>query len=154
MRLLLLVALLAAAGCGGSGEGTVTGQVLFDDKPLPGGRVTFRPADPKKNSVSAELDQEGRFKVTLPAGEVHVSVDNRELEPAPPGPVGVVPPGLSVEGRKALGEGKPAAPTRDGSGRHASRYVKIPDRYYTVETSELKFTVTRGEQKHDIKLKR
>jgi hypothetical protein len=49
------------AGCG-AGEGKVSGRVLFDGKPLPAGRVTFRPADSRMNSVSVELDEQGNIK--------------------------------------------------------------------------------------------
>src|SRR5262245_48509919 len=100
---LLLVPLVA--GCG-PGEGTVSGKVTYDGKPLPGGLVTFRPADPRQNPVSVQLDKEGNFPATaLPVGEVKVCIDNRELEPVPSfGPA--IPGGLSEEAKKALGGGK------------------------------------------------
>jgi hypothetical protein len=149
-----LLLLAAASGCGGPGQGKVTGQVRFDGKPLPGGRVTFRPADARQNSVSAELDEQGNYEVVLPAGEVKVSVDNSELERPPPMVGGVVPPGISPEAAKALGPARPAKPppVGEGGGRRAGRYVPIPERYYMVESSDLKFTVKRGEQKQDLEL--
>jgi hypothetical protein len=154
-RLGLLLLLPAVAGCG-SGQGKVSGRVLYGGAPLPGGRVTFRPADPKQNSVSAELDAQGNYQVVLPAGEVKVCVDNRELEPAPPLGGTVLPPGLSPEVRKALGAGKPNRsrpnPPDDAPEKPSGRYVKIPDRYYEIETSGLQFTVEGGDQKRDIEL--
>src|SRR5205807_1020611 len=69
---LLLVPILA--GCA-PGQGKVAGRVLLGGTPVPGGSVLFRPADPKLNSVSAELDEQGNYQAFLPTGEVQVSVD-------------------------------------------------------------------------------
>jgi hypothetical protein len=146
--------LAAAVGCGGPGKGKVSGRVLLDGKPLPGGRVTFRPADPRQNSVSAELDEQGNYQADLPAGEVKVAVDNRELEPQPPMITGVVPPGISAEAAKVLGGKKGKAAPAEGGGKPTGRYVPIPNRYYQTESSDLKFTVKRGEQKQDLELKK
>jgi hypothetical protein len=154
-RVGLLLVLLLLMGCG-PGHGHVSGRVLYNGVPLPAGRVTFRPADPRQNSVSAELDEQGNYQAVLPAGEVQVCVDNREWEP-PPGPLASrLPPDLPPEVRKALGGGRPDRPApkppENAPRRTASRYVKIPDRYYDLETSGLQLTVARGEQKHDIEL--
>ena len=84
-RLGLLILAVAVVGCGPN-QVKVSGRVLFDGKPLPGGRVTFRPADPSQNSVSAVIDEQGNYAAVLPAGDVQVSVDNSELEPRSSGP--------------------------------------------------------------------
>ena len=100
---------IMTSGCGGPAVGHVNGQVLFDGKPLPGGRVMFRPSDPAANAVSADLDDQGRFSVTLPCGDVQISVDNRELRPrvrvAPEVPVNLPP-----EVRAKLGDGSRSSP--------------------------------------------
>lgn len=150
--------LVLALGCGGPGEGAVSGQVLFDGKPLPGGRLTFRPGDPRQNAVSAEIDERGNFQAVLPAGEVSICIDNRELEP-PPRLIAAVPPGLSPEFQKALASSKvsriePPTPAAAAQEQPAGRYVKIPERYYTIEDSQLKFTVAPGEQRQNIELKK
>jgi hypothetical protein len=150
----LLLLLPLVAGCE-AGQGQVSGRVLFDGKPLPGGRVTFRPAAPRQNSVSAELDAEGKFQVVLPAGEVQVCIDNRELEPRGAAIGTVTPPNLSPEMKKLLGGDRPdRAPPKppDAAERPAGRYVPIPERYHALETSGLQFTVKRGEQQHDLEL--
>lgn len=157
VRLGLLTLLMASISCG-PGKGTVSGQVLFDGKPLPGGRVTFRPTDGQHNSVSAELNEQGTFEVTLPAGEVKVCVDNTELEPAPSMGPSPLPPGLPPDLQQKLkgsGGGKAATKGQDGAtGRPSGRYVKIPERYYQVETSGLQFKVVGGAQKHNLELTR
>src|SRR5688572_2994584 len=85
------LAVAAAAGCGGPAPGRVTGRVLLDGKPLPGGILTFVPADFKGQSVAAALDESGNYSVDLPAGDVLVSFDNRNLAPPPPRPPTPVP---------------------------------------------------------------
>src|SRR5262245_58213829 len=95
------MALATFVGCAPR-EGVVSGRVFLGDEVLPGGRVTFRPADPRHNSVSAELDERGNYRATLPMGEVQISVDNRELGPVPLVASGV-PAGLPPSVKKALG---------------------------------------------------
>lgn len=157
-RMGLLLLLVVMAGCG-PGEGKVSGRVLFNGKPLPGGTVFFQPAGPQ-NPVTATLpaDESGTFEVVLPTGEVQVSVDNRDLEPRPPAPTGI-PRGLPGGVTQKLLQGKPleaAQPPADSTPRPPRRasgkYVKIPDRYYSIATSGLKITVQRGSQTKDIEL--
>ena len=154
--------LTALAGCGPS-TGTVTGQVTYKGQPVPGAIVMFRPADPAKNSVTAVLDAEGRYSVVLPVGEVTVSVDNRNQEPRPV-LTGGVPAGIPMPAdvRAKLGGGKAAAPaptpdpaveSDDLPARKPSgRYTPIPEKYYMLETTDLKFTVKGGEQTQDLGL--
>ena len=108
--------------------GHVTGRVLYRGAPVPAGWVQFRPADPARNAVSAELDADGNFSADLPAGEVTVAIDNREWEPQPAG-IPSLPPGipLSPEARAQPGPAPPA-PKAGGERRGASRagkYVPI-----------------------------
>jgi hypothetical protein len=145
-------------GCGPS-QGKVTGQVMYDGKPLPGGRVLFQPVQEGLNSVSATLDEQGHFEVVLPGGEVKVSVNNQELMPHPEVPTGI-PPGLPAKARaameKALKEHPKAQAGTGGVYTHKipGKYVEIPKRYSDVGTSGLNFTVQRGDQTHNIELRK
>ncbi|HJZ93669.1 MAG TPA: hypothetical protein VKE40_22530 [Gemmataceae bacterium] len=159
-RLGALVPLLVALGCS-AGTGKVSGQVTYKGKPVPAGRVLFRPADSRQNSVPAELDAEGKYSVVLPAGEVSVSIDNREWEPQPTfGTVvpPIVPPDLAKKlGGKAKAPEEPVDvdPTKTADApqpRRSGKYVPIPEKYYELETSGLKFTVTRGDQTKNFEL--
>ncbi len=145
----LLSTVLCLSGCAPS-IGKVSGQVMFDGKPLPGGRVTFRPADPGANATSAELDEEGRFSVTLPCGDVTVSVDNRELAPRTRGPAPNVPVNIppELQGKFSPRGGGRGSTTTPGS----PRYREIPGKYYNGDTSGLKFTVKTGEQTETVTL--
>lgn len=155
----MLLTSLLTMGCGGPGQGEVSGKVLFNKEPLPGGRVTFRPADPKQDSVSAELDEQGNYRAVLPAGEVLISVDNRELEPPPSIVSGRIPEGLPPEiAQKLRGTAKsqpaPAKTPDDAPVERRGRFVRIPTRYHEVETSKLQFKVQAGKQTHNIELEK
>lgn len=144
-------------GCGAS-RGKVTGQVRFQDSPLPGGILTFRSADPKQNPVSVELDEQGNYQATLPVGEIQVAVDNRQLKPPPARPPSGLAPPLPQKALDVLSKSKPpsAAPPAAKPATPAptrGKYVAIPERYYTVDNSGLSITVGPGNQKHDIELK-
>jgi hypothetical protein len=144
--------LLSAAGCG-PGQGHVSGTVLLDGKPLPGGIVTFVPSNNRFGVVTVELDETGNYgPIVLPAGETIVSVDNRKYAPPPPrgGPV-APPPGLSPAFRSRMSAPAPRSEPAPNPAV-AARYVRIPERYYQSETSGLTITVGTGDQRHDIKL--
>jgi hypothetical protein len=154
----LLILLPLVVGCG-PGQGRVSGRVLYNGQPLPGGRLTFLPADPTRNSVGAELDEQGNYEAVLPAGEVKVSVDNRELEPRGPKDAGL-PKDINLPSdiKKLLASAKadkapPPSPAQ-AADKPAGRYVPIPAKYYLAETSGLTFTVKSGSQQHDIELPR
>ncbi len=124
--------------------GEISGEVTYKGKPIPGGFVTFRPANEAENAVTYSLERDGKFKVELPVGEVRVCIDNREFEPTP----ATLPPtlpgvNLPPEVVKSLGE---PAKTSD-------RWVKIPVKYYELEKSDIKFSVTGGPQTYNIELK-
>jgi hypothetical protein len=129
--------------------GEVSGVATFEGKPIPGGLLTFRPADPSQNSVAYELDRDGKFKVELPAGEVGVCIDNREFEPRP-AMQPAIPPGMSLppEVIKAMQAG-----TKE-SARVSDRWVKLPEKYYEMETSGIKFEVKGGKQEETIEFKK
>jgi hypothetical protein len=150
-----LLLVVVVAGCG-QGRGSVSGRVLYNGAPLPGGRVTFRPADSAQNTVSVELDKDGNYQAVLPTGAVKVCVDNRELEPVVPFEAPQLPPGLPPGVKKAIGSAKPdKAPPQtpqDAPHKLPGKYVPIPEKYYSVDTSGLQFTVEGGNQKHDITL--
>ena len=148
-----LLLLAALVGCG-SGTGTVSGRVLVGKakEPLPGGLVTFAPVDSKHNVVTAEIDEQGHYEATVPAGEVRISVDNRSLMPPAASPPPSLPPEL-LKLKKLPPPTKVEAPAPAGGVKASGRYRKIPEKYYRTDQSGLTFTVTGGAQKHDIELK-
>jgi hypothetical protein len=162
-------AILVLAGCGGSGTGTVKGQVSFGGKPLPGGRITFTLVKGKGNPGSSVIDANGNYSLKAPSGEVIITVDNRELKQAPSLPIGMggdpSGAGKTKGGRGGpKGEGAPmgsmqekmksmGAPTVTAAKQIEGKYIEIPAKYHTSETSDLRFTVKSGEQTHNVELK-
>jgi hypothetical protein len=146
--LVLPLAFLAATGCG-PGRGTLSGKVLYQGKPLPGGWITFRPADPAENTVHALIDENGNYESPpLPAGDVAIGVDNREWAPTHGSPIS--PPG----GAKLPAESRPKDGGAQGgsSNKLPGSYVPIPDKYYNADTSGLHYTVKKGADTHNIEL--
>jgi hypothetical protein len=158
-RLGLLLLLPILGGCG-SGQGKVSGQVLYNGTPLPGGRLTFQPANPEQNAITVEIDEQGNYEAVLPVGMVQVSVDNRELEPSGPESAGPpqLPPDIKPDALKVLANGQNSqsrpGPAENVPERPPGKYVQIPRRYSDIETSELSFTVQSGSQTHNIELRK
>jgi hypothetical protein len=139
--------LVCLVGCGPS-IGVVSGEVTYKGKPVPGGLLTFRPADPAQNSATYELDRDGKFKIELPVGEAIICIDNREFEPRP-ATVPALPPGMNLPPDVI----KNMQASSKESSKVSDRWVKLPEKYYQTETSDLKITVKGGEQSEVIEFK-
>jgi hypothetical protein len=137
------------AGCPAS-RGTLSGQVVYNGKPVPGGLLTFVPSEPGVSPVPARIDENGNYEVQLPAGEMQISVDNRELKSSGKPPALGPPPGAKIP---AAAKGDPAATSPSAFQRPPGTYVQLPEKYYRSDTSELKVTVKGGSQKHNVELK-
>jgi hypothetical protein len=60
LYIVVLGAVLAATGCGGSGLVRVTGKLLYKGQPIPSTLVTFQPADGRRASKGV-TDDRGNF---------------------------------------------------------------------------------------------
>jgi hypothetical protein len=117
----------------------VSGQVLFQGKPLPGGTVQFVSVVGAFAS-NGIIDEKGKYSIKAPVGDVRISVDNRVL--------------------RKEGKGANLDAVRRGAGRPDSgdpdpvkgTYKQIPAKYYDPDNSGLTYTVTNGPQTHDIEL--
>ena len=136
--------LMFLAGCGPR-TGTVMGEATYKGKPIPGGLLTFRPVDPSQNSASYELDRDGKFKIELPVGEALICIDNREFEPQPATTPAILP-GMNLPPEVA----KSLQASSKESKKVSDRWVKLPEKYYQIETSDLRITVKGGEQSEII----
>ena len=114
----------------------VSGKVLFQGQPLPGGQVTFVTV---KGGFAANgtIDENGNYQIKAPVGDVEISVTNRSL----------LPRGGEANSSKIpkKAEAKEGPPKR-------GRYVRIPTAYENAATSGLKYTVKPGPQTHHIEL--
>ncbi len=148
--LLSILAFFAfVAGCGGAGaKGKMSGKVLYSGKPVTGGSVIFRPDAPSENTVIAQIDANGNYTASLPVGPVKIAVDNKDLQPLETGLKKQPRPNLP---KGAVG-GTDKPDPRVNPQKPPGTYVKIPEKYYEVETSGLTYTVKSGSQNFDIKL--
>jgi len=114
----------------------VSGTVFFQGEPLPGGQVSFV-AVKGGFAASETIDENGKYQIKAPVGDVEIGVDNRMLRQQfgkPTSPLRLKQPGAE--------ESKPLK----------GQWVDIPPSYSDPHTSGLKFTVKPGTQTHDIQL--
>lgn len=115
---------LMLTGCGSSKPtGTVSGKVTFQGEPITEGEVLLV-SDDKTNGGTAKLDSSGTFKISQP-----VPVGNYT--------VCVTPPPLEMA---------------DDPSQVQPPQSKIPDRYYSELTSDLKREIKEGENMLEIEL--
>ncbi len=130
--------MILAVGCGkakSTKHVEVSGQVLFNGKPLTGGRITF--VDDKGFSSEGTIDENGNYKLNAPVGDVRVAVDNRMLRNT----------GAQKYAKNVL-----KRPGSEDPGTFKGTYVQIPDKYYTPESSGLTYKVLNGTQTKNFEL--
>jgi hypothetical protein len=133
-----------AAGCSKSHPRSVehvevTGKVLFQGKPLPGGQITFlTPIGGFANT--GPIDENGIYHISAPVGPVQIGVDNRALQPQT----------QELDKRLSKIRGRPIE-SLELKGLKG-RYVAIPPKYYRVDTSGLTYEVKPEPQTYDIVL--
>jgi len=136
------LALLFVSGCSGSSEGSVSGNVSFEGKPLGNGSVAFVIKDKagKELREVASIQPDGSYAIAkVPVGEVTICVETTQ------------PVDLPKENK--VKDGPPQIPMPGGgAGAEKGTYVKIPEKYKDPATSTVKYTVKSGKQKYNIEL--
>jgi hypothetical protein len=131
-------------GCGGNPHAPdlaeVSGKVLFQGQPLPGGQVSFV-AVRGGFASSGTIDENGSYQIKAPVGEVNIGVDNSMLQP---------PSGRKKAPKQLSHPKPPGATVADQTVK--GRWLKIPYEYADPGKSGLRYTVTSGSQTHDITL--
>lgn len=145
--------LVLMIGCGKNphsvGHTEVSGKVLFQGKPLPGGRLSFVAVN-GGFTANGVINEDGTYKINAPIGEVKIGVDNTMLRPGGGG-------GMAKGGKKTAGPPQkmshpkpPGAELKEQTVK--GKWVHIPGSYADPATSGLTYTVTKGSQTHDIEL--
>lgn len=135
----VLLALLAALGCGGSA--TVSGKVTYKGEPLPWGSVVIYGADGKVES--GRISPDGAYAVhKAPVGDVKMAVIVSDPSPRKASEMQL---GAGAKKRTMRPPGIPDVP--------AIKFVPIPDRYKEPDQSGLNFTLKSGAQTIDLDLK-
>jgi hypothetical protein len=138
---LLLPFVFALAGCGG-GKGTVSGEVTYNGKPIPWGRITFV-SQVGNQTVHSTPIIKGKYTIAnCPVGLVKISI---ESIPAKAVDTSKIPPMMLERSKEAH---RPEPPP-DVIGQH----LQIPLKYANPDMSGLEHTVEPGEKEHNIALK-
>ncbi len=149
--LVLAGVLYVSAGCSSRQRAVVKGEVVFFDKKLTTGTVSFETQDGKRIGTG-NIDFNGHYTVNdAPVGPCTVTVRVPRVPTTPLGQKMIAP--------KAPGNMPPMRPPGgEDSGDSGvslidpTKIVTIPGKYAKAETSGLTFTVAPGENTFDITL--
>jgi hypothetical protein len=145
---------VALTGCGPNyaARAVVKGQVTLDGKPLTYGIVTFRASDGRTGS--ATIDPKGIYTMNdAPIGDVAVLVSVPKQTAAMKGMPGMPPAGTKAAPPKGIPMESPeGVKMAVAKGVDPSQIVYIPEKYVSAESSGLTYTVTSGEQTHNLPL--
>ena len=139
-RILGLLFLAAASGCGGGGSGAVvSGKVTLAGAPVTGGTIVFEPISGGGQAANGTIKADGTYEVPgVTAGDYKVTVDTEYLR-ATAGNTAKLPAGM---------EAPPSSAQLNGL-----KYVKIDAKYAKVATSDLKTTVAGSRHTYNVELK-
>jgi len=151
LALFLLLVAVVVAGCGPNvAKAKVKGRVRFLDKYLTAGTVGFIN---KEGQIGvAQIDFDGNYEMNdAPVGPVKITVKvpNVSAGAGPKGDTGPKPPPGVPEMRPP---GSAAAEKTFTPVVDPTKIVKIPGKYASADTSDLTYTVEKGEQTHNITL--
>jgi hypothetical protein len=143
----VLLLLLLAAGCAGSG--TVSGKVSYQGETLGGGTVLF--VSPGQKSVKSPIAPDGTYTIAnIPTGTVHIAVETASARPVDPDAMRMgipqIPPGANLPPEAANSIYK-------GPSGNTGKYVEIPNQYADPEKAGLTLDVKGGNQEYNIELK-
>jgi len=121
---------LAVSGCSKK-TGTVSGKVLYQSKPLPGGHVNFLSEGPNSTVKTSEIQSDGSYSVSgIPVGPAKITVQGVSARNIP----------------QFKGQGEAAQQSKP-------KEVFVPPQYSNADKSGLKYDVKLGAQSYDIELK-
>lgn len=119
----------------------VSGKVTYNNKPVPGGVVTFV-AVKGGFAGNGTIDENGNYKATsVPVGDVKITVSNKMLSAGR---------GAPAPGHGPMLGGRPGGEKPNEQKGH---YIALPPKYADADTTDLTYTVVSGPQSHDITLK-
>jgi hypothetical protein len=110
----------ATVGCGNGAEGvSVEGRVVYQDKPISNGALTFFPASGRP--ITATLSDDGAYSCRLPPGEYRVAITvGVSLPPGWKEGDAVPPPTIELPARYSSRLETPLTATVNGENRSQS----------------------------------
>ena len=138
---LVATSFLALCGCGDS-TSDVSGKVTYQGKPLKGGSITFVA---QRGSVSGSIKEDGSYSIAkVPTGDVKICVDTEALNPGKKSKAPKITP--------PAGQSAPEG-TYGGGDDPTKKYMKIPEKYASPDTTDLTVKVESGKLEHNLELK-
>jgi hypothetical protein len=132
----VFLVLVLTAGCA-KPKGSISGKVLYKDKPLTGGFITFIVANGP--SLSAKIQSNGEYRIdNVPVGEVKITIQPE-----------------TATGADFIEKGGPRLPKTPDEMKQMmmpKAQVKFPKKYSDPQQTDLTYTVKEGSQEHDIVL--
>lgn len=147
--------LFVAAGCGPNyqARAVVKGKVSLGNKHLTVGTVRFSSVKDEAYTGTAAINKKGEYTMhDAPLGDVKVTVSVPQV---PLGGIGRMKGGPPMmKDMKDKASVNPEDPSKRIAimGDMPDYVVSIPDKFASVESSGLTYTVKKGEQTHDITL--
>jgi hypothetical protein len=132
------ILLAAVTGCGT--KTNVKGTITYQGKTLDGGQVAFHASDGKPYSSAIKAD--GSYEiVNCPPGEVKITIDTPKQTGA-------------MQGMDPSKMSMPPKDMKPPENVNAPKWptVIVPDVFKVPESTDLKYTVTSGDQSHNIKI--
>ncbi len=150
LRALVLLAALGVTGCGGT-DGTISGQVTYQGRPLPNGAIEFRFVSPSGDQVDFRTTGivDGAYRLEhAPLGKALIAVKTGKSE-IKSNPMPHRMPTFKIKGTRS-----PAASPPRPTESHPINpdFVAIPAKYAKPETSGLEINVSAGSNTKNIEL--
>jgi len=131
-------------GCGKHNQGLVSGTITYHGQPVNGVTLHLYPIPGPGTSVSIPVTQEGTFRTTnVPAGEYKVVVEAPKVRAMPGMPKKVGDPAKQAEMEQKFKQAyKQQTPT-----------IAYPDKYKTLDNTDLKCTINESNPSLTLELK-
>jgi hypothetical protein len=144
----------SSVGCGGQKTAKISGKVLFQGRPLPGGLVTFYPMEGQSNPASAIIGEDGSYSLNnAPLGTVKITVSNLTLKKGEVPPIGMsnASATFTLTSKEAIAKAREGKEIPQPKGSKISgTYVPIPASYANIKTTGLDYSVEGRSQDYDI----
>lgn len=140
----LVACLVSAVGCGSDGlsgpTGTVTGKVTYNDAPVPAGCVVTFVNQESSLPATGVVAADGTYTLTM-KGEGQVTVGPYKISIS-----------TAADETDITADEEAYAAQMMGGDAASSKPPPFPAIYFSPITSGLSYTVTEGENTHDIPL--
>lgn len=146
---LVSISIVLLMGCTSkrSTNGSISGKLTYNGKPVNGALLRLIPASKEGEEVRIPVTQEGTYSSTgVPAGDYKVVIQGTQLPPDVEKTMKQMPKGMdpakAEEMKQKFQQSHQEVPT-----------IPFPNKYKKADTTDLKWTITQGKQELNLDLK-